>query len=180
VSGGPTKAATRADAASAAEELAQAIDAIAADNDAMADIARDQRRALARLDAAAVARLSHRHQEIARALGAHEQLRRRAAGQLAAALGVDEGAAIDQLAAAADAAGHGCGSRLLSSASSARGAILRCQREQRVVRQAASGIASHMDGLFRQIAARLAAAGTYAPTGRVVGAVSASGVDLVS
>lgn len=70
-------------------------------------------------------------------------------------------------------------SHVLERASRLRACIEAVRSEQAVVETASRSLLGHMEGLFRQVAARLSHAGTYGRMGRVeVGHQVVTGIDL--
>jgi hypothetical protein len=63
-------------------------------------------------------------------------------------------------------------SRILEHAGSLKTILLRVHAEQRVVRAAAESLATHMDGLMRQITRKLSHSGTYSPPARAGASVA--------
>lgn len=163
-----------------AQQLIDAIDAIAHANNELAELARRQRRAIAAMHADEVRDIVARQRLVGHALADAEDKRKIAAHALASAMSLPKATAIHDLARALAAYEPTLGPALVDAAKRARHAILECQREQRVVHAAASGVASHLEGLARQVLAHLNKAGVYAATGAIARATLPRGVDIVS
>ncbi len=164
----------------AAEGLTNALTAIAETNTQLATLAREQRKAIGMMATDAVAGITAQQREIGRALADAELARRQHAGALAQALGLPDSASLSDMTKALAAHDANRGEALRDAADTARRAILACQREQRVVHSAAAGVMAHLDGLARQVMAKLNHAGLYGATGSLAAGQSAMGVDLVS
>lgn len=143
-------------------------------------LAAEQRAAISKMRSHDVGALVARQREAGRALADAEEARRREAKALCRALGLPESASVSDLARAVSAHDTIVGQALGSAADRARRAILACQREQRVVRAAATGVMAHLDGLARQVLATMNKAGVYAATGALAAGQTHRGVDLVS
>ncbi|MEO1009326.1 MAG: flagellar export chaperone FlgN [Planctomycetota bacterium] len=163
-----------------ARQLTATIDAIAMINEELEALASRQRDAMRRVDADAVAGVTTAQRAAGEQLGGLEIERRRQAVALASALGVGAHWSLEDLSGALRALDADAADALDAAAARARSAVLAAQRRQRVVQAAASGLMAHLDGLARQVAARVSQAGTYAATGAIVTTSTAMGVDLVS
>lgn len=163
-----------------ARRLIAAIDAIARANAALGDLATEQRRAIARMDGQMVQGIVARQRAAGYELADSEESRRREVGVLCRALALPSSAGLKDIARAVAAHDRELGQALRSSADAARKAILDCQREQRVVQAAATGVMAHLDGLARQVLASVNRAGLYAATGAMACSATPRGVDLVS
>lgn len=163
-----------------AERLVAAIDAIAATNATLAQLATEQRRAISAMRSQEVGAIVARQREVGRELADAEEARRQVAADLCAALKLPKGAALADLARAVGAHDRGAGRSINESADHARRAILECQRANGVVHAAATGVVAHLDGLARQVLARVNRAGVYAASGALAGGAAPRGVDLVS
>ena len=164
----------------AAGELIDAVNAIARANHDLATLAREQRKAISMMASEAVGGIVERQREAGRRLADAEVQRREAAAALARVLGLPEAAGLGDLIKALRPHDAERATALRTAADEARRAVLACQREQRVVQAAATGIVAHLDGLARQVLARMNQAGVYAATGAIAAAGTPCGVDLVS
>ena len=165
---------------STATRLIASIEAIANANTRLAELAAEQRKAISKMDSGGVQAIVSRQRETGYALADAEESRRREAAALCSDLGLPTSASIQDMARALAAHDPLLGRSLREAADAGRKAILICQREQRVVRAAASGVMAHLDGLARQVLASVNKAGLYAATGAMASAGSPRGVDLVS
>ena len=163
-----------------ASKLIDAIAAIRHANDALSELAAQQRKAIARMDSGGLAMINASQREAGRMLADAEESRRQRVGELARSLGLPPGASIDDLSRVLSTHDAALGQELRRSADEARRAILSCQREQRVVHEAATGVMAHLDGLARQVLAKVNKAGLYAATGTMAFSATPRGVDLVS
>lgn len=163
-----------------ANELLEAIRAIAQANEQLAELARQQRSAIASMQAQEVQNIVARQRLVGHALADAEDKRRHAADTLARSMVLPTQTNINDLARALSAHDAATGRSLLDEADRARSAILECQREQRVVHHAASSIVAHLDGLARQVMAHLNKAGLYAASGSIAATSVPRGIDLVS
>lgn len=166
--------------AAAASTLIEAIRAIAQANQQLAILAGEQRQAIARMAADRVQAVTEQQRQVGRELAQAEEDRRAQAAALAAALALPKSASIQDLAKALGRFDAQLAQDLTNAAKAARTAILACQGQQRVVHAAANGIVAHIDGLARQVMAKLNSAGIYAATGALNTAQTTRGVDLVS
>lgn len=164
----------------AADGLTTALAEIAEANTSLATLAREQRKAIGMMATEAVAGITAQQREAGRALADAELARRKHATALAYALGLPESASLSDMTKALAAHDPSRGDALHDTANASRRAILACQREQRVVHTAAAGVMAHLDGLARQVMAKLNHAGLYAATGSLTSGQSPRGVDLVS
>ena len=164
----------------ATDALTAALTAIKHANTSLATLAREQRKAIGMMATEAVAGITLQQREAGRALADAELARRQHATSLATALGLPESASLSDRIKALAAHDSTRGEALRVAADEARDAILACQREQRVVHNAASGVMAHLDGLARQVMAKLNHAGLYAATGSLATSQSAMGIDCVS
>ncbi len=160
--------------------LIVAIEAIARANEELGELATEQRIAISKMQSPDVAAIVARQREVGRELADAEEARRRETGHLCRALGLPTGASIADLSRAVGAHDREVGQALAEAAGRARQAILDCQKRQRVVHAAATGVVAHLDGLARQVMARLNQAGVYAASGSLAGGQTPRGVDLVS
>lgn len=164
----------------AANRLVIAIDAIARANEALGGLALEQRQAITRMKSQDVGEIVSRQREVGRELADAEESRRHAVVSLCQALGLPKSASMADLSRAVGAHDRRVGQALSDAADHARRAILACQRDQRVVHAAASGVVAHLDGLARQVLAHMNRAGVYASSGAMAGGPAPRGVDLVS
>lgn len=160
--------------------LIVAIDAITRANEALAELAAEQRGAISKMRSPDVGAIVARQREVGRELANAEEARRRETQHLCRALGLPDKASITDLSRAVGAHDRDVGQALADAASKARQAIQDCQKQQRVVHAAASGVVAHLDGLARQVHARLNQAGVYAASGALAGGQMLRGVDCVS
>ncbi|GIW74918.1 MAG: hypothetical protein KatS3mg103_1440 [Phycisphaerales bacterium] len=163
-----------------AAALIDAFRAVAQANHDLRDLADAQRRAISAMDARSLEAINHRQRQAGARLADAEALRRQHAQRLCHALGLPDVATLPDLARALGAHDPALGRSLAQAAEDARRAILDCQSKQRVVHAAATGVLLHLDGLARQLLARLNTAGLYAPSGALAGNARAAGVDVVS
>jgi hypothetical protein len=163
-----------------AGRLIAAIDAIARTNEALGELATEQRKAISKMRSPDVGAIVARQREIGKSLADAEEARRRETAHLCRALGLPTSASIADLSRAVGAHDRAIGQTLAEAAVRARQAILECQKRQRVVHAAATGVVAHLDGLARQVMARLNQAGVYASSGALAGEHTPRGVDLVS
>lgn len=163
-----------------AGRLITAIDAIALANEALGELATEQRGAISKMKSPDVGAIVARQREVGRELADAEEARRRETQHLCRALGLPDKASIADLSRAVAAHDREVGHSLAEAANRAKKAILACQKQQRVVHAAASGIVAHLDGLARQVHARLNQAGVYAASGTLAGGQMLRGVDCVS
>lgn len=163
-----------------AHRLIEAVDAIAQANSSLGALAAEQRKAISKMDSQAVQGIVARQREAGYALADAEETRRREVGVLCKALRLPGSASMQDIVRAVAAHDKEQGQALRASADAARKAILACQREQRVVQAAATGVMAHLDGLARQVLASVNKAGLYAATGAMACSATPRGVDLVS
>ncbi|MGD1915170.1 MAG: flagellar export chaperone FlgN [Phycisphaerales bacterium] len=165
---------------SAADGLTAALTDIAEANTSLGTLAREQRKAIGMMATEAVAGITAQQRDAGRALADAELARRQHATALAQTLGLPGSASLSDITKALSAHDTNRGDALRDAADAARHAILACQREQRVVHTAAAGVMAHLDGLARQVMAKLNHAGLYAASGSLATGQSPRGVDLVS
>lgn len=128
----------------------------------------EHRSAISRADTRELARAVERERDVLTRIAALET-------EFRAALG--EGPAT--LTSLAEAVGGVEGGRLAESAAYLRALAGRARVLQAAVREASESMATHINGLMRQVAARLSHAGTYGSGGRVEsGSPVVSGLDL--
>jgi|GEM_PF-6775626 len=163
-----------------AGRLIVTIDAIARTNEALDALATEQRGAISKMRSPDVGAIVARQREVGRKLADAEEARRRETQYLCRALGLPDKASIADLSRAVGAHDRDVGQALADAAGRARRAILECQKQQRVVHAAAVGVIAHLDGLARQVHARLNQAGVYAASGALAGGQVLRGVDCVS
>lgn len=160
--------------------LIVAIDAIARANEVLGELATEQRGAISNMKSPTVGEIVARQREVGRELANAEEDRRRETRHLCRAIGLPEGTSVADLVRAVGAHDRAVGQALGDAAGRAKQAILVCQKEQRVVHAAATGVMAHLDGLARQVLAHMNQAGVYAATGALAGGQTPRGVDLVS
>jgi hypothetical protein len=132
--------------------------------------AADQRAALARADAAALAECTRRQQEGAADIQRLDAQRRRLTGTGRTA------PTLTQLAAGLQEPDR---SRLSALGERVRALVEKVNQEHRLLRSVASTLCGHVDALVRQVAVALTPSGTYTRRGIVApGAASACGIDL--
>jgi hypothetical protein len=163
-----------------ANALVEAIDAIGQANRALVALAAEQRKAISKMRSYEVGAIVARQREVGRELANAEEKRRAAVVKLCAALGLPPSAALADVARAVGAHDRATGQAISEAADRARRAILECQSAHRVVHAAATGVVAHLDGLARQVLARVNRAGVYAASGALAGGATPRGVDLVS
>lgn len=163
-----------------ARQLIQAIDAIAATNEELANLASHQRSAIAAMRHEDIHAIVQKQKLVGHTLADAEDKRRQAARDLTQSLGLHASTDIQDLARALGTIEPTLGQALLDAATRARHAIIDCQRQQGVVHAAATSIVAHLDGLARQVLAHLNKAGVYAATGAIAPARIPRGVDIVS
>lgn len=163
-----------------AQRLIASINAITQANTALGVLAQEQRKAISKMDSVRVGAIVAQQREVGHALADAEESRRREVAALCRVLGLPASASINDVCRAIGAHDKLLGQSLRTAADEARKSILACQREQRVVQAAATGVMAHLDGLARQVLARVNRAGLYAATGALACGNSPRGVDLVS
>jgi len=168
------------DRTTAADGLIAALADIANANTDLATLAREQRKAIAMMATDAVAAIMTDQREAGRRLADAELARREHATALGRALGLPASASLTDMTKALAPHDAVRSESLRHAAVTARHAVLACQREQRVVHAAAAGVVAHLDGLARQVMAKLNHAGLYAASGSLAIGQSPRGVDLVS
>ena len=166
--------------ATAADGLVAALADIASANDDLATLAREQRKAIAMMATDAVAAINAQQRDAGRRLADAEVARRQHAADLGRALALPTSASLADITKALGQHDADRGDALRKASQTARNAVLSCQREQRVVHAAATGVVAHLDGLARQVLAKLNHAGLYAATGSLATGQAPRGVDLVS
>ncbi|UYV13179.1 MAG: hypothetical protein NCW75_02570 [Phycisphaera sp.] len=160
--------------------LIVAIDTIARINEVLGTLAAEQRGAISKMRSPDVGAIVARQREIGRQLATAEEDRRRETQHLCRALALPEGTSIADLVRAVGTHDRAVGQALGEAAGRAKQAILGCQKEQRVVHAAATGVMAHLDGLARQVLAHMNQAGVYAASGALAGGQTPRGVDCVS
>ncbi|MBX3385928.1 MAG: flagellar protein FlgN [Phycisphaeraceae bacterium] len=166
-----TRAVTQPNAVSAAlkerpdpiTELDSALRDLVADHEALLNLARAHREAIAKADVSAMHRCLEEQQERLQRIRGHEFRRRAAVVALQGAVTPDSG----RLSALAQRATEPVRSRLVALGDRLRELLNALQIEHEAVRQAAETLSSHMEGLMRQVCRHLSHAGTYGPTAAI-------------
>ncbi len=124
------------------------------------DVLGAQRVAMAAADPARLGQAGQRCADLLEGIGALEDERRMLLGE------GDSGhrVTIAELASVLDEDRR---ERVLDLGSRLRGLVERCKREQSTLRAAADSLSGHMEGLIRQVIARLSHTGAYDQSGRV-------------
>lgn len=180
------------------EELDTLLRQMIAEHETLLTLATEHRRAIAQADMSGLASAVHKQQEGVQRIAALE--RRRATlipilcppadaarptahghAVTAAAPRQPPGPAQTTITGIATAAPEPARTRLLSLGQTLRDLINKLHNEHRVIREAASSLSSHMEGLMRQVYRKLSHAGTYARGGSVSADVQVvSALDLRS
>lgn len=138
-----------------------------AQHERMLEAVRDHRSALARADREAIAEAMRRQNELIEQIRGLDQMRRGHFGQTMT---------VQQIAATL---GEAARRRVLELGAKLRQLIDQVRAEQAVVAAASKALLAHMEGLLRQVSAKLNHAGTYGRLGRVeAGAQIVTGIDL--
>ena len=138
-----------------------------AHHEAMLEAVRDHRRALAQADREAIGQAVRRQSDLIGKIRAIDDLRR---GHFGQTMTVHEVAGLLPEAARR---------RVLDLGARLRELIETVREEQAVVAVASRSLLAHMEGLLRQVAAKLNHSGTYGRLGRVeAGAQIVTGIDL--
>lgn len=138
-----------------------------AHHEAMLETVRDHRRALATANREAIGQAVRRQGDLIEKIRAIDELRRGHFGQTMT---------VHEVAALLPEAGR---RRVLDLGARLRALIEMVREEQAVVACASRALLTHMEGLLRQVAAKLNHSGTYGRLGRVeAGAQIVTGIDL--
>lgn len=163
--------------------LERALDGLTTNYERLAELTRLQREAVRTADAAGIQAATREQQETLRIIAELDQQRADLAAQLAARVPASKlGGAATVSTIAASLPGRS-GEGLRERAGRLRSAVEALRREQSVVRTATETVLAHLDGVMRQVTARLSAAGSRAGTyGRagVIAAATAGAIDMTS
>lgn len=140
-------------------------------------IAKAHRAAISRADLPAISAIVNQHNDLAQVVA---QIERRRATIVAALLGTKNAGDVrmSQVIAASPQASR---ERLSAITASLRDVLTRLHAEQQAIRAAAQTLATHMEGVMRQVYRAVSHAGTYVRSGRVdTGVQVLSAIDVRS
>ncbi|MBX3406114.1 MAG: flagellar export chaperone FlgN [Phycisphaeraceae bacterium] len=157
------------DPARAADELEAAVRDLVAEHERLIAAVAEQRAAVAAADGAAMNRAIARQGESAQRIAEIERRRIAAVGVLAAPACAGSRpdpsrVRVSELAATLPEPSR---SRITDAASALKAALERLHREYGVLREAAAQLAAHLEGITRQVYARVSHTGAYARSGVV-------------
>jgi hypothetical protein len=163
--------------------LERALDALTAQYEQLTDLSRRQREAVRTADAPGIQAVVREQQNALRVIAELDQQRADLAAQLAARVPASKAGGTATVSTIAACLPGRTGDGLRERAARLRSAVETLRREQSVVRAATETVLAHLDGVMRQVTARLAAtgarAGTYGRAG-VVAAATTGAIDMTS
>lgn len=152
-------------------QLERVLSDLVAVHEELLTVAREQRRAMSRADAAAIEACTARQGEAVQKAAGLEADRRR----IVASLGGRETASVSSIAAGLPEPAR---TRIMQIVLRLRDVLMQLQEQTRVLRAAAETIAGNVDGLMQQVSRRLSSAGVYGRQGTVTSGPPVSAFDM--